>query len=228
MIRVLVVDDQELARAGIAMLLKRVEDIEVVGEAANGSDALIQARTLRPDVILMDVRMPVSDGIEATSIVVNEGLTAQSGQPIKIIILTTYHVDEAVYEALHAGARGFLLKDAPSTEMVSAIRAVAEGKAWLDPTVTPSLIDHFAVRSEPRTRAHTPAEMAQLTPREREVLILLAQGLSNAEVARRLSLSEATVKTYLGHVMAKLGVREKAQAVIAAYKGGLVRFPPGN
>jgi RNA polymerase sigma factor (sigma-70 family) len=222
MIRVLVVDDQQLVRAGIAMLLKRKEDIEVIAEAVDGRDALIQARAKRPDVILMDVRMPQIDGIEATSIVVNEGLIAQSGQPIRIIILTTYH-DEAVYGALRVGASGFLLKDALSTEIVSAIRAVAAGKAWLDPTVTRGLIDQFA--SQPEQQAVIPARMSKLTQREREILILMAQGVSNSDIAKKLEISEATVKTHLANLMKKLEVQEKLQAVIAAYQTGLVRIP---
>ena len=220
-IRVVVVDDQPLIRAGIALLVSAEEDITIVAEAADGQDALIQARDQRPDVLLMDVRMPGTDGVEATRAVIEGGLTAQSGQPVRVIILTTYHVDEAVYAALRAGASGFLLKDAAPTEIVAAIRAVAAGEAWLDPTVTRHLIDEFTARPEQHTP--TPAQMAQLTPREREVLILLAQGRSNAEVAGQLFISEATVKTHLAHVMAKLRVREKTQAVIAAYQTGLVQ-----
>jgi DNA-binding NarL/FixJ family response regulator len=220
----MIVDDHPFARAGIAMLVNGKEDIAVVAEAADGQEALIQARAERPDVILMDVRMPGIDGVEATGAVIDEGLTTESGQPIRIIILTTYHVDDAVYAALRAGASGFLLKDAASVEIVAAIRAVAAGEAWLDPAVTRRLIDEFNAR--PEQHAATPAQMAQLTPREREVLILLAQGLSNAHVAVKLAISEATVRTHLAHVMAKLGVREKAQAVIAAYQSGLVHPLP--
>jgi DNA-binding NarL/FixJ family response regulator len=224
MIQVVIADDQQLVRAGIAMLVNAEEDIAVVGEAADGQEALIQARTQRPDVILMDVRMPVTDGVAATRAVINEGLTAQNGQPIKIIILTTFHLDEYVHDALRAGAKGFLLKDAASTEIVAAIRAVVAGDAWLGPAVTSRLIDDFVTRPEQNTS--TPVQMAQLTPREREVLILLAQGMSNADVAAQLFISEATVKTHLAHVMTKLGVREKAHAVIAAYQSGLVQPPP--
>ncbi|MGH3886557.1 MAG: response regulator [Pseudonocardiaceae bacterium] len=224
MIRVVVVDDQPIVRSGIAMLVNAEEDITIVAEAVDGQDALTQARTQRPDVILMDVRMPGTDGVEATRAVIDEGLTAQNGQPIRVIILTTYHLDDAVYAALRAGASGFLLKDAAPTEIVAAIRAVAGGKAWLDPAVTRRLIDEFATRPEQHT--HTPAQMAQLTPREREVLILMAKGLSNADIAGQLSISEATVRTHLAHVMTKLGVRDKAQAVIAAYQTRLVQLPP--
>jgi DNA-binding NarL/FixJ family response regulator len=222
-IRVVVVDDQPLVRAGIVMLVNAEEDIIVVAEAADGQEALTQIRAQRPDVVLMDVRMPGTDGVAATRAVVDEGLTAQNGQPIGIIILTTYHIDEAVYAALRAGASGFLLKDAAPAEIVNAIRSVVAGEAWLDPAVARRLIDEFAARPEPHTP--TPAEMEQLTPREREVLSLMARGLSNADVAVELFISEATVKTHLARVMMKLGVREKAQAVAAAYQTGLVQPP---
>ncbi|MBV8996500.1 MAG: response regulator transcription factor [Pseudonocardiales bacterium] len=223
MIRVVVVDDQPLVRAGIVMLINAEDDITVVAEAADGAEALTQIRSQRPDVVLMDVRMPGTDGVTATRAVVDEGLTAPSGQPIGVIILTTYHIDEAVYAALRAGASGFLLKDAAPAEIVHAIRSVVAGEAWLDPAVARRLIDEFAARPEPHTP--TPAEMAQLTPREREVLSLMARGLSNADVATELFISEATVKTHLARVMMKLGVREKAQAVAAAYQTGLVHPP---
>jgi DNA-binding NarL/FixJ family response regulator len=218
-----VVDDQPLVRAGIVMLINAEDDITVVAEAADGAEALTQIRCQRPDVVLMDVRMPGTDGVTATRAVVDEGLTAPSGQPIGVIILTTYHIDEAVYAALRAGASGFLLKDAAPAEIVNAIRSVVAGEAWLDPAVARRLIDEFAARPEPHTP--TPAEMAQLTPREREVLSLMARGLSNADVALELFISEATVKTHLARVMMKLGVREKAQAVAAAYQTGLVQPP---
>jgi DNA-binding NarL/FixJ family response regulator len=222
-IRVVVVDDQPLVRAGIVMLVNAEEDIAVVAEAIDGKDALTQIRAHRPDVVLMDVRMPGTDGVAATRAVVEEGLSAQNGQPVGVIILTTYHIDEAVYAALRAGASGFLLKDAAPAEIVNAIRSVVAGEAWLDPAVARRLIDEFAARPEPHTP--TPAEMAQLTPREREVLSLMARGLSNADVALELFISEATVKTHLARVMMKLGVREKAQAVAAAYQTGLVQPP---
>ncbi len=205
------------------MLVNAEEDITVIGEATDGKEALAQIRAQRPDVVLMDVRMPGTDGVAATRSVVEEGLTAQSGQPVGVIILTTYHIDEAVYAALRAGASGFLLKDAAPAEIVNAIRSVVAGEAWLDPAVARRLIDEFAARPEPHTP--TPAEMAQLTPREREVLSLMARGLSNADVAVELFISEATVKTHLARVMMKLGVREKAQAVAAAYQTGLVQPP---
>ena len=221
MIRVVVVDDQPLVRAGIVMLINAEDDITVAAEAADGAEALTKIRAERPDVVLMDVRMPGTDGVTATRAVVEEGLTAHSGQPVGVIILTTYHIDEAVYAALRAGASGFLLKDAAPAEIVNAIRSVVAGEAWLDPAVARRLIDEFAARPEPHTP--TPAEMAQLTPREREVLSLMARGLSNADVATELFISEATVKTHLARVMMKLGVREKAQAVAAAYQTGLVQ-----
>jgi DNA-binding NarL/FixJ family response regulator len=215
MIRLVVVDDQPLMRAGIVMLLNAEDDLIVVAEAADGEEALTQIRAHRPDVVLMDVRMPGTDGVAATRAVVDEGLTAQSGQPIGVVILTTYHIDEAVYAALRAGASGFLLKDAAPTEIVSAIRSVVAGEAWLDPAVARRLIDEFTARPEPNTP--TSAEMAQLTPREREVLALMARGLSNADVAAELFTSEATVKTHLARVMMKLGVHDKPQAVAAFY-----------
>ena len=223
MIRVVVVDDQSLVRAGIVMLVNAEDDITVVAEATEGTEALRQIRAHRPDVVLMDVRMPGTDGVAATRAVVEEGLTAENGQPIGVIILTTYHIDENVYAALRAGASGFLLKDAAPEEIVNAIRSVVAGEAWLDPAVARRLIDEFAARPEPHTP--TPAEMAQLTPREREVLSLMARGLSNSDVAVELFISEATVKTHLARVMMKLGVREKAQAVAAAYQTGLVQPP---
>jgi DNA-binding NarL/FixJ family response regulator len=222
-IRVVVVDDQPLVRAGITMLVNAEDDITVVAQAADGQEALTQIRAQRPDVVLMDVRMPGIDGVAATRAVIEEELTAQNGQPVRIIILTTYHIDEAVHAALHAGAKGFLLKDAAPTEIVAAIRAVVAGDAWLGAAVTRRLIDEFAARPEQNTP--TPTEMAQLTPREREVLTLLARGLSNADVAIQLFISEATVKTHLARVMAKLNVREKSQAVAAAYQTGLVQAP---
>jgi DNA-binding NarL/FixJ family response regulator len=222
-IRVVVVDDQPLVRAGIAMLLNAEDDIAVVAEAANGEDALTQARDQRPDVILMDVRMPGLDGVAATRAVIDQKLTAHNGQPIKVIILTTYHLDEAVTAALRAGAVGFLLKAAAATEIVAAIRAVVAGEAWLDPRITPGIIANII--RQPDQQGPTSAEMAKLTSREREVLALLAQGLSNAEAAAHLFIAEPTVKTHLARVMKKLGLREKAQAVAAAYQAGLVQSP---
>jgi DNA-binding NarL/FixJ family response regulator len=213
-----VVDDDRFAREAIAALVDAADDITVVAKAADGQEAFTQAVTERPDVILMDVRMPGTDGVEATRAVINKSLTTESGQPVRIIILTAYHGDDAVYAALRAGASGFLLKDAASTEIGPAIRAVAAGDAWLNPAVTRQLIDKFNTRPEQHT-----ATPAQLTRREQEVLIQLAQGRSNADVAGELFISEATVRTHLANVMKKLGVRGKAGAVIAAYQSGLVQ-----
>jgi DNA-binding NarL/FixJ family response regulator len=220
-IRVVVADDQPMARAGIRMLLKNEEDIDVVAEAVDGQDALTLARAQRPDVILMDVRMPGTDGVAATRTVVKEGLTAQSGAPIRVIILTTFDIDQYVYDALRAGASGFLLKHVMPADIVAAIRAVVAGGAWLDPTVARRLIDKFNSQPEEQ-HISTPAQLAKLTPREQKVLILLAQGLSNSDVGTRLDIAEATVRTHLARVMSKLDVREKAQAVIAAYQAGIV------
>lgn len=222
MIRVILADDQILVRAGFRVLLKTAGDIEVVGEAGDGAEAVALAGRERPDVVLMDVRMPGTDGVAATRAVINSGLVAQGGAPIEVLILTSYHVDEAVYAALRAGASGFLLKGAAPVEIVNAIRSVVAGEAWLDPAVARRLIDEFATRPE---RAPTPAEMAQLTPREREVLAVLALGMSNSEVATHLNIRETTVKTHLARLMLKLEVREKAQAVAAAYQTGLVQPP---
>jgi DNA-binding NarL/FixJ family response regulator len=226
-IRVIIADDEHMARGGIRMLLKNEEDIEIVAEAVNGQDTLTQARTQRPDVILMDVRMPGTDGVAATRTVVEEGLTAQSGEPIKIIILTTFNLDQYVYDALKAGASGFLLKHVAPAELAAAIRAVVTGGACLDPTITRRLIDRFNAQPD-QQHISTPAQLAQLTTREREVLILLAQGLSNTEVGARLNITEKTVKTYLSKIMPKLGVRQKAQAVIAAYQAQIVPLSKRN
>lgn len=222
MIRVMVVDDDRFARDAIATLVNS-EDITVVAKASNGQEAFAQAVTVRPDVILMDAVMPVTNGVEATRAVIDSGLTTESGQPVRIIILTAYHVDDDdnVYAALRAGASGFCLKDDAPTEIVSAIRRVAAGDAWLNPAVTRQLIDKFNGQHENHTV--TPAQMAQLTRRENEVLALLAQGESITNVAEKLFISEATVKTHLSNLMKKLAVREKTQAVIAAYQNGLVQ-----
>jgi DNA-binding NarL/FixJ family response regulator len=221
-IRVVVVDDQPLARAGITTIVNSQENMSVVAEAANGQEALGQIRSQRPNVVLMDVRMPGTDGITTARTVIDEGLTAQNGQPIKVIILTTFDHDEYIYAALRAGVSGFLLKDADPTEITTAIRAVAAGNAWLNPSAA-RLLGEFA--SQSAQQMPTPAKMSQLTDREREVLIHLAQGQTNAEVAEKLSINEATVRTYVSHVITKLEVREKAQAVAAAYRHGLVKPP---
>lgn len=211
MIRVLLADDEELVRTGLQMILEAESDITVVGVAVDGQEAVAQAQRLAPDVVLMDIRMPRMDGIEATRHLVAEG----SG--VKVVVLTTFDVDEHVYAALAAGASGFLLKDAPASQLLHAIRVAMAGDALLAPSVTRRLIARFAA-SPPMRRPELPAD---LTSRETEVLTLLAQGLSNAEIAAHLVLGEATVKTHVAHVLAKLGVRDRVQAVVLAYRSGL-------
>lgn len=223
-IRVLLADDQPLVRGGIAMLLAAEPCIEVVAEVGDGLQAVEQARLLQPDVVLMDVCMPRLDGVEATRLLTGDGLAADPDHPIKVLILTTYHVGETVYLALQAGAAGFMLKSAVPSELVAAIKAVAGGDAWLDPAVARGLLDEF--RARPDSHPPTPAEMQLLTAREREVFALVAHGLSNTEIAGRLTVSEATVKTHFGRVLMKLGLRDRAQAVAAAYQSGLVK--PGT
>ena len=212
---VLIVDDQALVRAGFRMILDAEEDIDVAGEAADGADAVAEAQRLKPDVILMDVRMPKVDGIEATRRVL-----AAEGVDTKVVMLTTFDMDEYVYDALRAGASGFLLKDVPPEQLVAGIRAVAEGDALLAPAVTRRVIEEFVRR--PLSSAPTPpSEVAQLTARELEVLKLVARGLSNAEIAKELFVSDTTVKTHVAHVLMKLGVRDRVQAVVLAYECGL-------
>ena len=213
-IRVLVVDDQELVRSGFCVILDTVEDITVVGEAANGEAALAAAVGCQPDVVLMDIRMPGMDGLEATRL-----LTGSAPAP-KVVMLTTFDLDEYVYEALRAGASGFLLKDSPRHDLIAAVRAAAAGDALLAPSVTRRLIEAFARR--PPETSPSPSQLASLTARERDVLLLLARGRSNAEIAVGLFVSEATVKTHVGNVLAKLGLRDRVQAVILAYETGLV------
>jgi DNA-binding NarL/FixJ family response regulator len=214
-IRVLVCDDQALVRSGFRMILEARPDLEVVGEAEDGLQAVELAGQTDPDVVLMDVRMPNLDGVEATRRIVG------SGRPARVIVLTTYDVDEHVYDAVRAGASGFLLKDVQPTQLVDAIRVVAAGDALLAPSVTRRLLDTFA-RSLP-DRAPAPESLSSLTGREIEVLRLLATGLSNAELAERLFVSEVTVKTHVSSVLRKLGVRDRVQAVVLAYDAGLVR-----
>lgn len=214
-IRVLVCDDQALVRSGFRMILEARPDLEVVGEAEDGLQAVELAGQTDPDVVLMDVRMPNLDGVEATRRIVG------SGSPARVIVLTTYDVDEHVYDAVRAGASGFLLKDVQPTQLVDAIRVVAAGDALLAPSVTRRLLDKFA-RSLP-DRAPPPDSLSGLTDREIEVLRLLATGLSNAELAERLFVSEATVKTHVSSVLRKMGVRDRVQAVVLAYDAGLVR-----
>lgn len=218
MIRVLIADDQAMIRSGLRMILETESNLTVVGEAADGDDAVQLARRARPDVVLMDVRMPRMDGIEAT-----QAICAEPSAP-RVLILTTFDLDDYVYAALRAGASGFLLKDAPAEQLVEAIRVVAEGDALLAPSVTRRLIDELARR--PSLDSGAVAGVADLTDRELDVLRLVARGLSNAEIATELFLGEATVKTHLGRVFAKLQVRDRAQAVVAAYESGVVT--PGN
>jgi DNA-binding NarL/FixJ family response regulator len=213
-IRVLVVDDQELVRSGFCIILDTADGIAVVGEAADGQAAVSASAAHRPDVVLMDIRMPGMDGLEATRLI-TRGLAAP-----KIIMLTTFDLDEYVYEALRAGASGFLLKDSPRADLIAAVRAVAAGHALLAPSVTRRLIEVFARR--PPEIAPSPARLASLTAREREVLGQLARGSSNAEIAVTLFVSEATVKTHVGNLLAKLGLRDRVQAVILAYETGIV------
>jgi DNA-binding NarL/FixJ family response regulator len=216
MITVLIVDDQPLQRFGFRMLLETNPDTEVVGEAGNGSEAIRQAEALHPDVILMDIRMPGLDGIEAT-----RRLTATTGRS-RVLILTTFDLDEYVYAALRAGASGFLLKDARPEELLSGIRAVAAGEAIIAPALTRRLLDAFATHLGTPTDPDDP-RLKSLTDREREVLIAISQGWTNSEIAERLVLSESTVKTHVGRVLAKIGARDRVQAVIYAYDHGLTR-----
>jgi len=213
-LRVLVVDDQELVRAGFCVILEAA-GFTVVGEAADGAAAVALAASERPDVVLMDVRMPVMDGLEATRRIVASGADAP-----KVVILTTFDLDDYVYEALRAGASGFLLKDAPRADLVAAIRVAAAGDALLAPSVTRRLIEAFAAR--PAAVTPSPSRLASLTPRERDILTLVARGRSNTEIASDLVVSEATVKTHVGHLLAKLGLRDRVQAVILAYETGAI------
>jgi DNA-binding NarL/FixJ family response regulator len=212
-VRVLLVDDQSLIRAGFRMILEAEEGIEVVGEAADGLQAVDSVKRLKPDVVLMDIRMPELDGIEATRRITQEA-------PVKVLMLTTFDLDEYVYDALRAGASGFLLKDVPAEQLVEGIQVVAGGDALLAPSVTRRLIQEFS-RTPPSQR-ELPPSLEELTPRELEVFKLLARGMSNAEVAAELVVSETTVKTHVARVLMKLGVRDRVQAVVLAYESGLV------
>ena len=213
MIRVLLADDQPLVRTGLRMILQAEPDIEVVGEAANGAEAIDVCSSSNPDVVLMDVRMPEVDGIEAT-----RQVTATENPP-KVLVLTTFDLDDVVYDALRAGASGFLLKDAPEERLTTAIRVVAEGGSLFAPSVTRRLIEEFANRAQTRPQA----DLGVLTERETEVLCQVARGLSNAEIAAALFVTENTVKTHVARVLMKLGLRDRVQAVVLAYESGLVR-----
>ncbi|MEU7564602.1 response regulator transcription factor [Streptomyces fradiae] len=214
-IRVLVVDDQVMVREGFSVLLNAMPDIEVVGEAVNGREAVRQVAALRPDVVLMDIRMPEMNGIDATREVV-----ASDGDA-KVLVLTTFDLDEYVYQALRAGASGFLLKDASARQLADGVRIVAAGEALLAPTVTRRLITEFAKRAESPRMAPL-SRVGELTERETEVLVLIAQGLSNAEIAAHLVVAESTIKTHVSRVLVKLGLRDRTQAAVFAYEARLV------
>ncbi|MCI0687144.1 MAG: response regulator transcription factor [Sporichthyaceae bacterium] len=221
-IRVLLVDDQPLLRTGFRMILEAEPDIAVVGEAGDGAKALEEVRALQPDVVLMDIRMPRMDGVEATRTITE----ANRDSAPRVLVLTTFDLDEYVYEALRAGASGFLLKDVPPDELAAAIRVVARGEAVVAPAITRRLLDRFAPRLPSARPDATPQALAGLTARELEVLALVARGLSNAEIAEQLVVSETTIKTHVGHLLTKLGVRDRVQAAVFAYESGLIT--PGN
>jgi len=219
-IRVLLVDDQALVRAGFRMILDAEPEMEVVGEAADGREAIDQVRALRPEIVLMDIRMPELDGLEAT-----RRILAGGDEAPKILMLTTFDLDEYVYEALRAGASGFLLKDTPPEQLVSAIEVISQGEALLSPTITRRVISEFVKGTGPKPQAQFP-RLQDLTAREREVLTLIARGLSNAEIAKTLFVSETTVKTHVARILMKLGLRDRVQAVVLAYESGIVQ--PGE
>jgi DNA-binding NarL/FixJ family response regulator len=216
-LRVAIVDDQQLVRAGFRMILEAEDDLEVVGEAGDGIAAVDLVRRTEPDVVLLDVRMPHRDGIQATRDIV------ASGSGTRVVILTTFDVDDYVFAALRAGASGFLLKDTPPEDLVAAVRTIAAGDALLSPTVTQRVVTAFVEGVAVGVAFTEPDELASLTEREREVLMLLARGRSNAEVATALFVSETTVKTHVGRILAKLGLRDRVQAVVYAYEHGVVR-----
>ncbi|MFF9849475.1 MULTISPECIES: response regulator transcription factor [Streptomyces] len=215
-IKVLIVDDQMMVREGFSVLLGAMPDIEVVGEAVNGREAIAQVAALRPDVVLMDIRMPELNGIEATREIVAADADA------KVLVLTTFDLDEYVYQALRAGASGFLLKDASARQLADGVRVVAAGEALLAPTVTKRLITEFA-KAPGSPRPPATAQIGELTERETEVLVLIAQGLSNAEIADHLVVAESTIKTHVSRILVKLGLRDRTQAAVFAYEAGLVR-----
>ena len=212
-ITVLVADDQHLVRAGFRVILETQDDIQVVGEAANGREAVALTRRLTPTLVLMDIRMPVMDGLQAAAEII-------ASTPSKVLVLTTFDADEYVYEALRIGASGFLLKDAEPEQLVSAVRIVARGDALIDPTITRRLIHAFSLTLQPPPA--TPANLAGLTPRELEVLRQIARGLSNREIARELFVEESTIRTHVTRILTKLGLRDRVQAVVLAYDCGLV------
>ena len=237
--RCLIADDQAMVREGFAAVLNAQEGLQVVGQAADGAEAVRQARQLRPEVVLMDVRMPVMDGLEATRQILGPAAPANTAPPHgglsdghaptnterpRVLMLTTFDLDDYVYEALGAGASGFLLKDAPAAELVHAVRVVAAGDALLAPSVTRRLISEFA--SQGRAAPRVPVSLTVLTPRETEVLRLIARGLSNAEISEMLVIAEQTTKTHVGRILGKLDLRDRAQAVVLAYESGLVT--PGS
>jgi DNA-binding NarL/FixJ family response regulator len=215
-VRVLIADDQALVRTGFRLILDSEDDIEVVGEAEDGRDAVAQARALRPDVVLMDIRMPGMDGIEATRRVTR----SSDGAAPRVLILTTFDLDEYVYDALQAGASGFLLKDVPPEQLAAGVRVVAAGEALLAPAITRRLVQEFTRNR--RAPAEPPAALEELTPRELEVFKLIARGLSNAEIAAELVVGETTVKTHVARVLMKLGLRDRVQVVVLAYEAGVV------
>jgi DNA-binding NarL/FixJ family response regulator len=221
-IRVLLVDDQALVRAGFRMILDAEPEMEVVGEAADGREAIEQVRALRPEVVLMDIRMPELDGLEAARRILDN---SPEDQAPRILMLTTFDLDEYVYEALRAGASGFLLKDTPPEQLVAAIHVVANGEALLSPSITRRVISEFVKGNGPKPQAQFP-RLDDLTAREQEVLTLIARGLSNAEIAKSLYVSETTVKTHVARILMKLGLRDRVQAVVLAYEAGVVT--PGD
>jgi DNA-binding NarL/FixJ family response regulator len=221
MIRILLVDDQALVRAGFRMILDAEPEMEVVGEASDGREAVDQVRSLRPDVVLMDIRMPELDGLEAARRI----LSTNGAEAPKILMLTTFDLDEYVYEALRAGASGFLLKDTPPEQLVSAIHVIAQGEALLSPSITRRVISEFVKGTGPKPQAQFP-RLQDLTARELEVMKAIARGLSNAEIAKELFVSETTVKTHVARILMKLGLRDRVQAVVLAYEAGVVQ--PGD